>query len=263
MTLCCICKNEFLPKKREGRCPDCNKIYMKEYRKNNLEKVKAGQKDHYLRNTEKVKEKVKQYASENVEKVKERQAIKYQANREQYIQKARQYALENRDKILENKKSYYLKNSESIKKRAKQWELDNPEKAKERKFIYRQTHREEIKQSIKTWIENNRERYNILKRANYRNYMANKKGAEGKHTAEDVKKLYEEQKALCNICDCAISEYYEVDHIDPISKGGTNWPSNLQLLCLYCNRSKNNKTMDEFLIYLERQKECYNLKKLV
>lgn len=49
----------------------------------------------------------------------------------------------------------------------------------------------------------------------------------------------------CQIC--GISVYHEphllleVDHIIPVSKGGTTTPGNLQALCWRCNRSKGNK----------------------
>jgi 5-methylcytosine-specific restriction endonuclease McrA len=34
---------------------------------------------------------------------------------------------------------------------------------------------------------------------------------------------------------------YDIDHIKPLSKGGTNHPKNLQLTCPSCNGSKKDK----------------------
>lgn len=38
----------------------------------------------------------------------------------------------------------------------------------------------------------------------------------------------------------------EVDHIHPVSKGGNNDYGNLATACLKCNRSKRDKTVEEF-----------------
>lgn len=37
----------------------------------------------------------------------------------------------------------------------------------------------------------------------------------------------------------------EIDHIRPVSKGGKTIASNLQVLCISCNRSKSNKWLSE------------------
>jgi hypothetical protein len=47
-----------------------------------------------------------------------------------------------------------------------------------------------------------------------------------------------------NICQgCFKEAAQEIDHIVPISKGGTGEKSNLQALCRHCNRSKNNRDL--------------------
>lgn len=42
---------------------------------------------------------------------------------------------------------------------------------------------------------------------------------------------------------------WNIDHLLPISRGGSNAPSNLVLSCESCNLSKNNKTAAEFFYY--------------
>lgn len=58
--------------------------------------------------------------------------------------------------------------------------------------------------------------------------------------------IKERDNHTCVKCGISVAKephlLLEVDHIIPISKGGTSTPSNLQTLCWKCNRSKGNKT---------------------
>jgi 5-methylcytosine-specific restriction endonuclease McrA len=47
---------------------------------------------------------------------------------------------------------------------------------------------------------------------------------------------------------CGSWDQLEEDHIIPISRGGSHGIGNLQVLCLVCNRSKNNKLQVEWLV---------------
>ena len=73
----------------------------------------------------------------------------------------------------------------------------------------------------------------------------------GRFTPDDIEIAFERQDGECAALDCLadLSDGFEIDHIHPLSKGGTNWPSNLQLLCKDCNRSKGAKTMQEWEDY--------------
>ena len=75
---------------------------------------------------------------------------------------------------------------------------------------------------------------------------ANARSADS-HTAADVKALLRAQRGLCPVCRADIGQGYEVDHIHPISKGGDNTKSNIQLLCQPCNRSKHAKHPVDFM----------------
>jgi len=60
-------------------------------------------------------------------------------------------------------------------------------------------------------------------------------------------RLYGEQEGVCPGCDTHFPfRVMEVDHILPRSRGGTDHPDNLQLLCSGCNRSKGGRTMAEW-----------------
>ena len=60
-------------------------------------------------------------------------------------------------------------------------------------------------------------------------------------------RLYGEQEGVCAGCETHFPfRVMDVDHMLPRSKGGTDHPDNLQLLCSGCNRSKGGKTMAEW-----------------
>lgn len=45
---------------------------------------------------------------------------------------------------------------------------------------------------------------------------------------------------------CGTVEHLQIDHIVPRSRGGSDEPENLQVLCIQCNSSKNNRDWDEW-----------------
>ena len=70
--------------------------------------------------------------------------------------------------------------------------------------------------------------------------------AEGTHTAEDIARIYRAQRGRCAYCRQEVGKDFDVDHIQPLSKGGTNWPANLQITCHLCNRKKKARDPLEF-----------------
>jgi len=64
---------------------------------------------------------------------------------------------------------------------------------------------------------------------------------------KDIIDLQTEQDGYCNGCWESLDILgYHIDHVIPISKGGSNWPDNLQLLCPTCNLEKSAKMPDEW-----------------
>lgn len=80
-------------------------------------------------------------------------------------------------------------------------------------------------------------------REHNRNVKARRKGADGSHTAKDIRDLLESQKFKCAECGVSVKKQKNrhIDHIMPLSRGGTNWAWNLQILCPQCNMAKGAK----------------------
>lgn len=90
-------------------------------------------------------------------------------------------------------------------------------------------------------------------RASAQNRRAMLRGAEGRYNKSDVVKILKAQGGVCTYCKADLSNGYHVDHMTPISRGGSNWPSNLQCLCAPCNLSKWTKTHEEYLEHLKKK----------
>ena len=63
--------------------------------------------------------------------------------------------------------------------------------------------------------------------------------SQSKHVSTTTKKIvFTRDGGLCQCCGS--SNRLEYDHITPFSCGGSSDASNIQLLCMKCNRSKSN-----------------------
>lgn len=91
----------------------------------------------------------------------------------------------------------------------------------------------------------NKEEYTTYKR----HLRALRFGAEGTHTAADVRAQYERQQRKCYYCgvDVDMNIDYDVDHVIPLRRGGSNWPDNIVVTCASCNSSKRNRLVSEWL----------------
>lgn len=92
------------------------------------------------------------------------------------------------------------------------------------------------------WRANNRE----ASRIHSRRSRVKRHAAPGKHTAEDVRRQYAQQQGRCHWCASPLGGEYEVDHIIPLSRGGTDNPNNICCACEPCNRQKHAKMPWDF-----------------
>lgn len=127
--------------------------------------------------------------------------------------------------------------------RQAEYRAENREEHLRRAANYREQNREKYNERLRDWWALHPEKKNAFTRKR----RAIKKGAEGFHSADDIARIREAQRDRCGICRAKLRGKGHVDHIIPLSKGGSNWPSNLQLLCEGCNCSKHNRDPIEFM----------------
>lgn len=83
-------------------------------------------------------------------------------------------------------------------------------------------------------------------RTNSANTRAYKRGAPGVLTYRHICDIFEQQHGRCFYCGRDVEEYYHIDHLVPLSKGGPNIPENIAIACGHCNGMKRDRSLREF-----------------
>jgi len=128
---------------------------------------------------------------------------------------------------LQIQRNWYTNNAEKSKEYSRLWRKNNPDKVKQYHTDYSNKNKE--KESLRFREKSSRRRLQIKNNGVY------------KISPKDLKRL------VTQPCfHCSKTENQTLDHIIPISRGGTHSVGNLQTLCLQCNLSKATKTMMEW-----------------
>lgn len=96
------------------------------------------------------------------------------------------------------------------------------------------------------------------RRERYKEHLVS---APGNYTDQDIALIRRKLNDCCFYCGTLLKGCGEKDHIIAISKGGSNWPSNITLACVSCNRDKYNKSVSDFVAWrkergLRTSKQC-------
>lgn len=143
---------------------------------------------------------------------------------------------------------YIKKNIEKLKVYFAQYRSNEKNKDKAKKYavnyhkIYGKINKKHKAEYDVAYKKNNREKIKINKHKR----RALEKNASGKLSNGITNKLLTLQNNLCIVCRNKLIKYH-IDHIVPLSKGGSNDDYNVQLLCPSCNHQKNAKHPIDFM----------------
>lgn len=153
-----------------------------------------------------------------------------------------QYYKDHEKNLVKASNYYYKYHDENINK-MRNWRVNNPEKMFRSIAKWRQNNPEKLSAGHKIWMRENAE--HVL------NYNRKRRAMKRKATIQkfDVESLNQRMSVFGYKCAYCRGPFEHIDHVKPLSKGGPHCLSNLRPSCAYCNLSKHNKTLKEWLQY--------------
>jgi len=133
---------------------------------------------------------------------------------------------------------------EKVRAAIAKWQKTHPKKVQIRNTAWRNANPEKAKAASATWRKANPDKAQIIQH----NKRARKKANGGKLSPGIISKLLSRQKTRCAICRTSLKKTgHHLDHIIPLTRGGKNIDSNIQLTCPTCNMQKNARDPIEFM----------------
>ena len=159
-------------------------------------------------------------------------------------------------------RTYYQANKEKVKARAKDWKDKNPEKVQATRQRYISVNREKNREYQREWAKQFRKNNPLNHRRwpssseklrEWRNKNPEKTRAQKLRRRSRIKGLKDYQirwkdleKLLQGNCFYCGQKATQIDHVIPVSRGGTHSIGNLVGACSRCNQTKSDSLIVEW-----------------
>lgn len=166
----------------------------------------------------------KEYREENREKITQYNREWRARNPSYHSEYNRNWRAAHREEYLAYSAQYRAEHSDEVRRRHVDWESRHPRHAQE-------------------WAEKNRERAReTVRRRRARMRMVSAYVISDR----DIRRLLQRHRYCCAYCNRPLEESYHMDHVFPVSLGGSNGIGNLVPACPDCNVSKSNWFLSEW-----------------
>lgn len=244
---CCKCK-AFLPvgnftidrSRGDGlsyTCKICAKATSRIWYDKNKDRVALTAKAWKERNPEKVRDSWKRYQRMNRCRVREATRRWAKDNREHINEYARAYTAARRPWMREKNRRWREANKDKVKALNKKWHLENEEYHREQSRLWYASNTRRALARVKAYAKTPLGKASLARQRAKRLFALKKSVCT--LTAEEWLAIRRIQKHRC--LHCLKRKKLTMDHIHPLSKGGSHTKENIQGLCRSCNSRKGAK----------------------
>lgn len=184
-------------------------------------------------------------------------ALRWETNRQSVLESATKSRIKHRAKNLPKRRALYAADLEKSRAKGREESLKyrttkkaQLKAAKRKHYLARMEHiqernrrtyqenKETRRTASRVWAKANQDKVNAACHA----YRARKRNAGGRFYPADIARIFALQKGKCAYCRTDLKRTKRhIDHITALVNGGSNDPSNIQLLCRSCNTSKQHR----------------------
>jgi 5-methylcytosine-specific restriction endonuclease McrA len=207
------------------------RIYDSAYRAQNKEKIRARLVKYNIANADKISLSRKAFYEANREVVLARNAAYVRANLNKTRSSAAAYQKSHPEQKKVNQAKYRLNNADKLRAASAKYRLENSEKVRVRHIRYSEANPE-------VRSRNRQKRRALIRNATVGNL----------DTIEAWERSWRKKKrTVCYWCSTRFSvKKCQVDHINPLAKGGAHTIENLCISCARCNASKCAKELGDW-----------------
>lgn len=189
------------------------------------------------------------YKTSYIHKGRERNKAWQKANSVRYKENLKRWYASNRKKVIAKAAAWRLANPDRYRARCRKamrkYRADNPEKTSAADRKWRANNSEKVNAANRAWVKKNP---NKVKAMLHRRRTRAQSAPGAKYlTAERIEARFQFYGYRCYICGAPNSTVLE--HVIPLSKGGTSFPANVRPSCRSCNSKKYNKSLDKFIVH--------------
>lgn len=224
--------------------------------------------------------KIKQARRRSTPAAREKHRLEVAAYRRKYPERVhaskKKYAQEHRVEENARHKSWRDRNVERrravCRRAAAMWRVAHPEQVisgrvarrewqREYGAKWRAANKDRLRLVIAAWAKAHPDRMRAHQRRYFQTPRGKAKAAEGRdrrrarvaaasgqYTDQDVLDCMLQQGGRCFYCVKPLTSGFHVEHMTPLSRGGSNGPENIVCACPTCNLSKGTKTAAEFIL---------------